>query len=135
MRDDRYLLDNARVWADEFLDRFEVEVEHLAVDWNNRFTRTIATIELDDELHAHLKLGSLYRRILPSQRVEVIGHEVCHVAAWILFGDHIDDHGPHWKSLMRKLGYRPSAYMEVDEMYHMKGALNWPRNTRAQPSG
>jgi len=48
---------------------------------------------------------SLFREYPDSFVRDTIPHEVCHQAAWDLFGD--GGHGPHWKAVMLSIGVNP----------------------------
>jgi len=41
--------------------------------------------------------------------LEVLCHELAHVAAWEIHGAGIRPHGPEWQRLVRLAGYRPST--------------------------
>lgn len=112
LRDD-YLLSNAGLWVHEYFDVFDVSVEHVEVVWNRRFTRTIATAQLD-EAGVRIAISShLYPSLVSARRIEVVAHEVCHIAAWLEHGTEIEDHGPEWAQLMRSLGYSPLDCMQI----------------------
>lgn len=44
----------------------------------------------------------------------IIPHECCHIAQYILYPDEEAEHGPHWKKLMRLLGLKPNVYHDLD---------------------
>lgn len=101
-----YLLTNAGVWVREYFDVFDLSVDHVDVVWDRRFTRTIAMAEFGHERVRVALSPAIYPTLLPVQRVEVVAHEVCHLAAWSEHGLEIEDHGPEWIALMEFLGFR-----------------------------
>ena len=121
-----YLLTNARLWTHEYFDVLDVPVEHVDVRWDRRFKKRIAMAYLT-ETEARIRLSTfLYPRLLPRQRVEVIAHEVCHVAAWVEHGTDIESHGNEWCELMAAAGFPASSgYMVVDSN-RQKGEDWWP---------
>ena len=61
----------------------------------------------------------------PRELVPTVVHERCHVVAGLQAG-----HGPRWKGLMEKLGYRPDTYHDLD----VEG-LGVPRQSRRAARG
>lgn len=45
---------------------------------------------------------------------DIILHECCHIAQYVLYPDEEVSHGRHWKELMKSLGLKPSAYHDLD---------------------
>ncbi len=43
----------------------------------------------------------------PELLTEVLCHEAAHVAAYRLYGDRVDPHGPEWRRLVREAGFTP----------------------------
>jgi predicted SprT family Zn-dependent metalloprotease len=109
-----YLLSNACVWVNEYLDVFDVSVECVEVLWNRRFRTTVAMAQFSDERIAIELSERIYTQLLPMQRVEVVAHETCHIASWLAHGMEIDHHGEEWKAMMRHLGFsNPTTHMSV----------------------
>lgn len=110
-----YLLDNAELWIGEHLDVLDVNIARCRVRWDRRYRNLIAKAHLF-ETDAEVRLSSrLYPRLKPLRRIEVIAHEVCHLAVWHHVGDVEDEHGEEWREFMRRLGYTDaSAFMQVD---------------------
>jgi len=134
----RYLLDNARFLLSDYADILYVDLRDVDVVWNLRFTRSIARAVSTGESRV-IELGrNVYPHVGADQRPEVIAHEVCHHATWVIWGDRIKKpHGPEWKALMNALGFlNPSIRMEFGS-HQMKGGLPWPvrRAPRERQSG
>ncbi len=128
------LLRNADVWANEYFDVFDVSVDRVEVLWNRRFRKTVAMAHFSEDRIAIELSHRIYTQLLPLQRVEVVAHESCHIAAWIAHGTEIDHHGEEWMALMRHLGFSsPATHMSVD-IKPKEGS--WPRRIRkVQHSG
>lgn len=47
--------------------------------------------------------------------LEVVCHELAHVAAWELHGDAIRPHGPEWRALVAAAGYQPSTRLRAPD--------------------
>lgn len=110
-----YLLDNAVLWIEEYLDILDVPVELASVRWDRRYRKRIASAEIDDDVGLVRLSTHLYPRLRPDRRLEVLAHEACHLATWSLHGSVADEHGPEWKELMRRLGFNDAgAFMKVD---------------------
>ncbi len=45
----------------------------------------------------------------PEELIPTLVHELCHVVAGLRAG-----HGPRWKGLMRRLGFAPDVYHDLD---------------------
>lgn len=45
---------------------------------------------------------------------EIIPHECCHIAQYVLYPDEEVSHGKHWKELMKALGLKPNVYHDLD---------------------
>lgn len=45
---------------------------------------------------------------------EIVPHECCHIAQYVLYPDEEATHGKHWKRLMKSLGLKPSVYHDLD---------------------
>lgn len=45
---------------------------------------------------------------------DIIPHECCHIAQYVLYPEEEVSHGKHWKELMKALGLKPSAYHDLD---------------------
>ena len=45
---------------------------------------------------------------------EIIPHEVCHIAQYIVYPDELVDHGELWVELMNKLGLKANVYHDLD---------------------
>jgi SprT protein len=74
------------------------------------------------------RLSTSLGRCVPSRRVirlnpglragprafllEILCHELAHVAAWELHGEGIRPHGREWQGLVRRAGYRPTTRLE-----------------------
>lgn len=116
---------------DEYFDILDLSLHRIDVVWDARYTRLIATAELmEDQARIGISPHS-YPMLLPARRVEVVAHEVCHLAAWLLHGHEIDDHGDEWRGLMQMLGFgRPLEEFDLAENLIKKGMEGWPRRRR-----
>lgn len=101
--------------ATELFALWRVRDTEVEVSWNARLSTTAGRafvrsgiIELNPSLLAQS----------PDQIDAVLIHEAAHVAAFRLFGEHIQAHGRHWRSLMRLAGQEPEVThrMPVDRV-------------------
>jgi predicted SprT family Zn-dependent metalloprotease len=133
-----YLLTNAELLTTQYVDHLKPPLFLVELGWNERFTRSVAMAYLNDD-EGLIEIGArLYPIVQPHRRDEVIAHELAHLAAWAIHGEHIRDHGPEWRALMRKLGFpNPSVVMAFGPQRELKGGLTWPRKRapRARHSG
>ncbi len=94
----RLLRDWARRWG---LRRFEQSVR---VEWSQRLRRSLGRVHLERRvvrLSADLTMAPI--AIL----LEVLCHEVAHLAARDLHGRRCQPHGPEWVALVRAAGFEP----------------------------
>lgn len=46
---------------------------------------------------------------------QILGHEMAHIVAPLIYGDKGDGHTPKWKQVMRELGLRPETYHSLEK--------------------
>ena len=57
----------------------------------------------------HITLNAQLATAPRATFLEVLCHEVAHVAAYLLHGNRAKPHGPEWRQLVRLAGYQPST--------------------------
>lgn len=102
----------------------KLELSHieskLSVLWNTRYTARLGCASYKtrvagrwvDDYRVQFSV-KLWERANQIEREEVVVHEVCHVAATVLYGR--SGHGPNWKRLMIRCGYaKPQRCHNID---------------------
>ena len=108
-----YLLKNAEVWVSEYVDMLDIKYVP-CIRWDRRLRVQIANAEIWED-RAKIRLSpESYPLVPPKRRIEVIAHEMCHLAAWERFGTKIEHHGPEWSELMESLGFEPHATFPIE---------------------
>jgi SprT protein len=99
----RAILNWARKWGVRNLGDF------VTVSVSKRMHRSLGRARVRSGL---VTLSSDLRLAPRSRQLEVLCHEVAHIAAFLLFGASAKPHGPEWKALVRAAGYKPSTVMK-----------------------
>ncbi len=63
-------------------------------------------------------------------QLEVLCHEVAHVAVFMLFGAHAKPHGAEWRTLIKAAGYRPSTRAKTPKIMSPPARTNRPSRVR-----
>lgn len=66
---------------------------------------------------------AIFDHVTPAVRYETVIHEACHLAAFVLDAEYLQDakeggHGPYWREMMRMCGMVPNATAEPVEGVH-----------------
>ena len=81
-------------------------VDFVTVTFSNRMRRSLGRARIRSgliTLNADLLVASRRRQL------EVLCHEVAHIATFQLFGAGARPHGPEWRELLSAAGYKPST--------------------------
>ena len=74
------------------------------IEWSRRFRRSLGRVYLE----RRVVLVSAELAVAPlTLLLEVLCHEVAHLAAWDLHGRRCQPHGPEWVALVRAAGFEP----------------------------
>ena len=97
-----------RLIALAFLRRLgeEHRFDRIRVEFNPRMRTAIGRA---DPARARIYLNPHLLDRYPRELVPTIVHELCHLLAGFRAG-----HGPRWKELMRRCGFVPSSYHDLD---------------------
>lgn len=94
----------------DLLTQWRVPEAGVRVAWNRRLSTTAGRAFLRA---ARIELNPTLLQRAPDQLPVVLAHEAAHIAAFRLFGPHVQAHGRHWRSLMRLAGHEPSITHEI----------------------
>ena len=95
---ERLLRDCAGRWG---LRGFEQSVR---VEWGRQFRRSLGRVHLERRV---VRLSAALAVAPITVLLEVLCHEVAHLAASDLHGRRCQPHGPEWAALVRAAGYEP----------------------------
>jgi predicted SprT family Zn-dependent metalloprotease len=84
----------------------EQRAHRVRVNFNRRMRTAIGR---SDPAGGRIYLNPRLLDRYPHELVPTLVHELCHVVAGLRAG-----HGPRWKDLMERLGYRPDTYHDLD---------------------
>jgi predicted SprT family Zn-dependent metalloprotease len=74
------------------------------IEWARRFRRSLGRVHLDRRV---VRLSEALAVAPPEVLLEVLCHEIAHLAASDLHGRHCRPHGPEWAALVRAAGFEP----------------------------
>lgn len=71
----------------------------------------------DKEIQPRIELAtSHWNTLTDAGKRSTVIHETCHIIADWIFGSKVDDHGAHWKWLMRRCGESPDTAVPEHEV-------------------
>ena len=82
--------------------------QSVQIEWGRRFRLALGRVHLNRRV---VRLSEALAVAPPAVLLEVLCHEVAHLAASDLHGRHCRPHGPEWAALVRAAGFEPRRWI------------------------
>lgn len=100
------------------------ELVHVSLSYSSRMTKAIGLVR------PSLGRVTLSDRVLDlpvEVSLEVLCHEVAHIATYLLHGPLAKPHGPEWRRLVQRAGYEPTTTLRLHDVEHRLRRRSRPR--------